>query len=57
MAWPFLVGIVLERLQAIEDFGILLTIQVFTGLAGFEVGESMGQVIVRAKESTKQTPS
>jgi teichuronic acid exporter len=47
----FLFGIVLARLLAPEDFGVLLTIQVFTGLAGFVAGGGMGQALVRAKEA------
>jgi len=50
----FLFGVVLARLLAPEDFGTLLTIQVFTGLAGFVAGGGMGQALVRAKEATKQ---
>jgi teichuronic acid exporter len=50
----FLFGIVLARLLAPEDFGVLLTIQVFTGLAGFVAGGGMGQALVRAKEATRQ---
>lgn len=50
----FLFGIVLARLLAPEDFGILLTIQVFTGLAGFVAGGGMGQALVRAKEATQK---
>ena len=50
----FLFGIVLARLLAPEDFGVLLTIQVFTGLAGFVAGGGMGQALVRAKEATQQ---
>ncbi|MHB1145656.1 MAG: lipopolysaccharide biosynthesis protein [Thiobacillus sp.] len=50
----FLFGIVLARLLAPEDFGALLTIQVFTGLAGFIAGGGMGQALVRAKEATQQ---
>lgn len=50
----FLFGIVLARLLAPEDFGMLLTIQVFTGLAGFVAGGGMGQALVRAKEATQQ---
>jgi O-antigen/teichoic acid export membrane protein len=49
----FLFGIVLARLLAPEDFGILLTIQVFTGLAGFVAGGGMGQALVRAKETSQ----
>ena len=47
-------GIILARLLAPEDFGALLTIQVFTGLAGFISGGGMGQALVRAKEVTPQ---
>lgn len=50
----FLFGIVLARLLAPEDFGTLITIQVFTGVVGFAAGGGMGQALVRAKESTKQ---
>lgn len=50
----FLFGVVLARLLAPEDFGILLTIQVFTGIAGFVAGGGMGQALVRAKEATQQ---
>ena len=49
----FLFGIVLARLLAPEDFGMLVTISVFTGLAGFISGGGMGQALVRAKEVTK----
>lgn len=50
----FLFGIVLARLLAPEDFGALLTIQVFTGIAGFVAGGGMGQALVRAKETAQQ---
>lgn len=50
----FLFGIVLARLLVPEDFGALLSIQVFTGLAGFVAGGGMGQALVRAKDATKQ---
>jgi O-antigen/teichoic acid export membrane protein len=50
----FLFGVVLARLLAPEDFGILLTIQVFTGIAGFVAGGGMGQALVRAKEASQQ---
>lgn len=49
----FAFGIVLARLLAPEDFGMLVTIQVFTGLAGFVAGGGMGQALVRAKSATK----
>ncbi len=50
----FLFGIVLARLLAPADFGMLVTIQVFTGLAGFVAGGGMGQALVRAQTATKQ---
>lgn len=50
----FAFGIVLARLLAPEDFGMLVTIQVFTGLAGFVAGGGMGQGLVRASEVTRQ---
>lgn len=48
----FLLGIVLARILAPKDFGMILTIQVFTGLVGFVAGGGMGQALVRAKETT-----
>lgn len=48
----FAFGIVLARLLSPADFGMLLTIQVFTGLAGFISGGGMGQALVRAKIAT-----
>lgn len=50
----FIFGIVLARLLAPADFGILVTISIFTGLAGFIAGAGMGQALVRAKEATTQ---
>lgn len=50
----FLFGIVLARLLMPEDFGMLVTIQVFTGVAGLIAGGGMGQALVRAKTTTKQ---
>ncbi|MDP1680577.1 MAG: lipopolysaccharide biosynthesis protein [Burkholderiales bacterium] len=43
-------GIALARLLAPEDFGMVATIQIFTGLAGFVAAGGMGQALVRAKE-------
>ncbi len=50
----FLVGIVLARLLAPADFGVLATISIFTGIAGFIAGGGMGQALVRAGEPTKE---
>jgi len=49
----FLFGIALARLLAPEAFGMLLTIQIFTGLAGFISGGGMGQALVRAKDASR----
>lgn len=49
----FLVGLVLARLLAPADFGLLVTIQVFTGLAGFFVGAGMGEALVQARKADK----
>ena len=53
-ALTFLFGIVLARLLVPDDFGMLLTIQVFTGFAGFIAGGGMGQALIRAKTATEQ---
>lgn len=53
-ALTFLFGIVLARLLVPEDFGMLLTIQVFTGFAGLISGGGMGQALIRAKTATAQ---
>ena len=49
----FSFGIVLARLLAPEIFGALLTIQVFTGVAGFIAGAGMGQALVQAKDTSR----
>jgi O-antigen/teichoic acid export membrane protein len=53
-ALTFIFGIVLARLLVPGDFGMLVTISVFTGLAGFIAGGGMGQALVRAKEVSKR---
>jgi O-antigen/teichoic acid export membrane protein len=50
----FAFGVVLARLLAPEVFGLLVTIQIFTGLAGFVSGGGMGQALVRAKDVTQR---
>jgi teichuronic acid exporter len=42
-------GVVLARLLVPADFGMLVTIQIFTGLVGFIAGGGMGQALVQAK--------
>ena len=47
----FSFGVVLARLLVPSDFGVLVTVQIFTGLAGFIAGGGTGQALVRAKEA------
>jgi O-antigen/teichoic acid export membrane protein len=49
----FASGVVLARLLAPEHFGMLLTIQIYTGVAGLVSGGGMGQALVRAKSATQ----
>ncbi len=44
----FAVGIVLARLLLPEDFGLIATVGVITGLAGYFAGAGTGQALVRA---------
>lgn len=50
----FMVGIALARILVPEDFGLLVTIQVFTGAAGFIAGGGMGQALVQAEVVEKR---
>jgi teichuronic acid exporter len=50
----FVVGMVLARLLAPAEFGLLVTIQVFTGLAGFLAGAGMGEALVQSREADKR---
>lgn len=45
----FALSIVLARLLMPTDFGLLVTVQIFTGIAGFVAGGGMGQALVQAK--------
>jgi teichuronic acid exporter len=47
----FIVGVVLARLLSPADFGALVTIQIFTGIAGFLASGGMGQALVRARNA------
>lgn len=49
----FAFGVVLARLLAPDVFGMLLTIQIFTGIANFVAGGGMGQALVRAKDASR----
>lgn len=46
-------GVILARLLAPEDFGMLITMQVFTGLASFVAGGGMGQALIRNRDIDK----
>jgi len=48
----FGVGIALARLLTPEIFGLLITVQIFTGAAGFIAGGGMGQALIQAKNVT-----
>jgi len=47
----FIIGVVLARLLLPSDFGLLVTVQIFTGLAGMVAGGGMGQALIRAKKA------
>ena len=46
----FAFGVVLARLLVPADFGMIITIQVFTGFVGMLSSGGMGQALIRAKE-------
>lgn len=50
----FAIGVVLARLLLPEHFGLLVTVQIFTGLAAFVSGGGLGQALVQSKEMTLQ---
>jgi teichuronic acid exporter len=50
----FAFGVALARLLVPEDFGMLVTISVFTGLAGMVMSGGMGQSLIRAKEANEE---
>lgn len=49
----FAFGVVLARLLVPADFGMLVTMRIFTGLAGFVAGGGTGQALVQAKEAER----
>jgi O-antigen/teichoic acid export membrane protein len=50
----FAVSIVLARLLLPEDFGLVATVGVLTGLAGYFAGAGTGQALVRAKHAEQR---
>jgi teichuronic acid exporter len=49
----FVFGVALARLLVPADFGMLVTIAVFTGFAGMVMSGGMGQSLIRAKTATE----
>lgn len=49
--FEFAFGIALARLLVPADFGMIATIQIFTGFVGMFVAGGMGQSLIRAKEA------
>lgn len=49
----FLFGIVLARLLLPADFGMIVTISIFTGVVGLVASGGMGQALVRAKDASE----
>jgi teichuronic acid exporter len=49
--FEFAFGVILARLLVPADFGMIVTIHVFTGLVGMLSSGGMGQSLVRAKEA------
>ena len=47
----FVFGVILARLLVPADFGMIVTIQVFTGIVSMLTSGGMGQALVRAKEA------
>lgn len=50
-ALQFAIGIALARLLVPADFGMIVTIQIFTGFVGLLASGGMGQALIRAKEA------
>jgi len=50
----FAFGVILARLLLPEDFGLLVTVQIFTGVAGLIAGGGMGQALIRSKEASER---
>lgn len=49
----FIFGVVLARLLLPADFGLIVTVQIFTGFVGLVSGGGLGQALVRSKEATE----
>jgi len=49
MVLQFLIGIILARLLTPADFGMVVSVQIFTGFMGMLLSGGMGQSLIRAK--------
>ena len=49
-ALEFIIGIILARLLVPADFGLIVTVQAFTGVLGYIAGAGMGEALIQAKE-------
>ena len=47
-------GVALARILVPEDFGLLVTIQVFTGMVGLAASGGMGQALIRSREADEK---
>lgn len=50
----FAFGIALARLLVPADFGMIVTIQIFTGFVGLVASGGMGQALIRTKEASER---
>lgn len=50
----FIFGVILARLLLPEDFGLLVTVQIFTGVVGLIASGGMGQALIRSEEATQR---
>ena len=49
-AFQFLFGIALARILVPADFGVIVTVKIFTGLAGYFASGGLGEALVQKKE-------
>jgi teichuronic acid exporter len=49
----FVFGVALARLLVPADFGLIVTIQIFTGIVGMFASGGMGQSLIRVKEASE----
>lgn len=47
-------GVVMARLLVPADFGLLVTVQIYTGIAGFIAGGGMAQALIQSKSITDE---